>query len=99
MTTPMVFKNILKSKKRDMVFMPNNKELLKKLGFSPKENESEIFYKKFQAFGGYIIEVDFSKNRFDFGSKIKSDSGTTQNFSQEENWVVLECVNRLLEKG
>lgn len=79
--------------------MSNNKELLKKLGFLPKENESEIFYKKFHSFGDYIIEVDFQKNRFDFGSKIKSDSGTTQNFSQEENLVVLECVNRLLEKG
>lgn len=79
--------------------MPNNKELLKKLGFLPKENESEIFYKKFTALGDYIIEADFSKNKFDFGSKIKSESGTTQNFSQEENWVVLECVNRLLEKG
>ena len=79
--------------------MPNNKELLKKLDFFPKENESEIFYKKFPSFGDYIIEADFLKNEFDFGSKIKSDSGTTQNFSQEENWVVLECVNRLLEKG
>src|SRR3989344_688973 len=79
--------------------MPNNKELLKKLGFSAKENESDIFYKKYPSFGGYIIEADFQKNKFDFGSKTKSDSGTTQNFSQEENWVVLECVNRLLEKG
>lgn len=79
--------------------MYNNKELLKKLGFSAKENESDIFTKKYPSFGGYIIEADFQKNKFDFGSKIKSDSGTTQNFSQEENWVVLECVNRLLEKG
>ncbi len=79
--------------------MPNNKELIKQLGFLPKENESEIFYKKFPVFGEYVVEVDFSKNKFNFGSQIKSDSGTTQNFSQEENWVVLECVNRLLEKG
>ena len=76
-----------------------HKKLLEKLGFLPKENESEIFYKKFPNVGGYIIEADFQKNKFDFGSKIKSESGTTQNFSQEENWVVLECVNRLLEKG
>jgi len=79
--------------------MPNNKELLKKLGFLPKENESGIFYKRFPVFQNYIIEVDFQKNKFNFGPKIKFDSGTTQNFSQEENWVVLECVNRLLEKG
>ncbi|PIZ64030.1 restriction endonuclease subunit S [Candidatus Roizmanbacteria bacterium CG_4_9_14_0_2_um_filter_39_13] len=79
--------------------MPNNKELLKKLGFFPKENESEIFYKKFHSLGDYIIEVDYHKTKFDFGTKIKSDSHTAQNFSQEESWVVLECVNRLLEKG
>jgi type I restriction enzyme M protein len=79
--------------------MPNNRELLKKIGFLPKENESGIFYKKFPVFGGYYLEVDFQKNKFDFGDKIKPESGTTQNFSQEENWVVLECVNRLLEKG
>lgn len=76
-----------------------NKELLKELGFLPKENETEIFYKKFLNSDNYIIEVDFLNSKFNFGSKIKSDSGTTQNFSQEENWVVLECVNRLIEKG
>lgn len=79
--------------------MPNHKELLKELDFLPKENTSGIFYKKFRTSGNYVIEVDFQKNKFDFGNKIKSDSGTTQNFSQEENWVVLECINRLLEKG
>ena len=30
---------------------------------------------------------------------IGADCKTTQNFSQAENWVVLECVDRLLEKG
>ncbi|MDO8524442.1 MAG: restriction endonuclease subunit S [bacterium] len=75
------------------------KELLKKLGFFPKENENEVFCKKFFDFDGYTIEVDFQKNKLDFGPKIKSESTITQNFSQEENLVVLECVNRLLEKG
>ncbi len=79
--------------------MLNYRELLKKLGFAPKENENEVFCKKFSDFDGYTIEVDFQKNKVDFGSKIKFESTTTQNFSQEENWVVLECVNRLLEKG
>jgi type I restriction enzyme M protein len=39
------------------------------------------------------------KARITYGNKIKSDNKTTQNFSQPENFVVLECVNRLLEKG
>lgn len=83
--------------KYKMQCMPN-KEFVQKLGFLPKNNASGVFYKKFSAFE-YVIEVDFGVKKFNFGTKIKSESGTTLNFSQEENWVVLECVNRLLEKG
>ncbi|PKL72225.1 restriction endonuclease subunit S [Candidatus Kuenenbacteria bacterium HGW-Kuenenbacteria-1] len=72
------------------------KKLIQKIGFSPKENVENIFAKKYNNF---IIEVDFNKEQINYGNKIKSESGTTQNFSKEENWVVLECVNRLLEKG
>ena len=43
--------------------------------------------------------MDFEKEVFLFGNKIKAERKTTQNFSQAENWVVLECVDRLLEKG
>ena len=75
------------------------KELLQKIGFSPKENSKGVFVKKYPNFDNYIIEVDFEKELIDYGKKIKSESKTTQNFSQKENWVVLECVNRLLEKG
>ena len=72
------------------------KKLIQTLGFLPKENTSGIFQKKY---GKYAIEIDFEKEFFNFGNKIKAESKTTQNFSQAENWVVLECVNRLLEKG
>lgn len=75
------------------------KNLIKKLGFTSKENTSGIFYKKYKSAGGYCVEVEAEKNKFNFGVKIKSENKTTQNFSQEENWVVFECVNRLLEKG
>jgi len=78
--------------------MPN-KIFLQKLGFFPKNNASGIFYKNYKTAESYCIEVDLEKKRFNFGNKIKSESGTTLNFSQEENWVVFECVNRLLEKG
>lgn len=78
--------------------MPN-KIFLQKLGFTPKDNASGIFYKNYQTTGNYCIEIDIEEKRFNFGNKIKSESGTTLNFSQEENWVVFECVNRLLEKG
>ncbi|MGQ0827796.1 MAG: restriction endonuclease subunit S [Bacteroidota bacterium] len=72
------------------------KNLIKKLGFLPKENTSGIFQKKYN---GYVIEIDFEKETINFGNKIKGESKTTQNFSQAENWVILECVDRLLEKG
>ncbi|MDR1452368.1 MAG: restriction endonuclease subunit S [Candidatus Margulisbacteria bacterium] len=71
--------------------------LLKKLGFLPKENTKGIYRKIYTQ--KYAIEVDFNNNTIDYGKKIRSDSKTTQNFSQPENFVILECVNRLLEKG
>jgi type I restriction enzyme M protein len=74
----------------------NDKNFIQILGFTPKENTSGVFHKKYN---GYAIEVDFENSMFNFGSKIKGESKTTQNFSQPENWVVLECVDRLLEKG
>lgn len=72
------------------------KHLISVLGFKPKENTSGVFQKKYV---NYIIEIDFEKRHFNFGEKIQAESKTTQNFSQSENWVVLECVDRLLEKG
>ena len=73
------------------------KGLIVALGFSPKENASDIFIKKYTE--GYSIEFDFEKEQINYGALIKYDSKTTLNFSQPENFVILECVNRLLEKG
>jgi type I restriction enzyme M protein len=74
----------------------NYKNFIQTLGFTPKENTSGIFHKKYNS---CTIEIDFENSFFNFGDKIKGESKTTQNFSQAENWVVLECVDRLLEKG
>ncbi|WP_445715519.1 restriction endonuclease subunit S [Flavobacterium sp.] len=73
------------------------KNLLQVIGFQPKENAKDIFVKKYQ--DGYVIEIDFQKEIINYGDKIICESKTTQNFTQSENFVVLECVNRLLEKG
>src|SRR5215510_2082215 len=75
------------------------KNLLIALGFSPKENAVGVFSKKYPQADGYCLEVDFEKQTIYYGDKIQSGNKTTQNFSQPENFVVLECVNRLLEKG
>ena len=75
------------------------KNLLIALGFSPKENAVGVFSKKYPQADNYCLEVDFENETINYGDKIKAESKTTQNFSQPENFVVLECVNRLLEKG
>jgi type I restriction enzyme M protein len=81
-----------------MVNTDLKKMFVKHLGFLPKNNSKDIYQKKYDP-SNYILEVNFEKKIIDYGNKIKSESKTTQNFSQEENWVVLECVNRLLDKG
>ena len=75
------------------------KKLIQVLGFKPKENTSGIYFKTYSKCDNYEIQIDFENENFNFGDKIKAESKTTQNFSQAENWVVFECVNRLLEKG
>jgi type I restriction enzyme M protein len=75
----------------------HHKTLLKSIGYLPKENSSDIFIKKYA--DNYAIEVDFEKQKFFFGGKIKIGEKETQNITKPEDWVVLECVNRLLEKG
>lgn len=67
------------------------------MGFSPKENTLDIFYKKYA--NKYIIEIDLKKETIYFGGKIKVQSKDSQNISKPEDLVVLECVNRLLEHG
>ncbi len=75
------------------------KGLLEQLGFIPKNGAVGIYHKQYKHLENYCINIDFSKEKIDYGNLIKSDYKTTQNFSQEENWVILECVDRLLEKG
>ncbi len=76
----------------------NYKNFIKKLGFTPKENAVGIFQKKYN---GYAIEIDLENSNFNFGSKIKfgDSNNNSQNIVKPEDWVVLECVDRLLEQG
>jgi hypothetical protein len=39
--------------------------LIEKLGFTPKENASDIFHKKYTE--GYSVEIDFAKERINYG--------------------------------
>lgn len=75
------------------------KELITKLGFKPKNGTVDVYSKIYQQHDGYSIDIDFLNEKICYGDLIGADCKTTQNFSQPENFVVLECVNRLLEKG
>lgn len=78
--------------------MSGKRYFLERLGFKPKNNSVGIYEKKYSQHN-YSIEIDFEKEQICYGKLIGADCKTTQNFSQDENWVVLECVDRLLEKG
>lgn len=73
------------------------KKLAQVIGFQPKENAEDIFIKKYQ--NDYCLEIDFKNLIFNFGGKIKVGGKTIQNITKPEDWVVLECVDRLLTKG
>ena len=66
------------------------------LGFVPKDGTNGIYHK---IYVDYAIEIDFEKQSINYGGGITADSKTTQNFSDAENFVVLECVDRLLTNG
>ncbi len=76
-----------------------SKDFITALGFCPKNGAKNIYQKVYESHDNYVIAVDFDKNHIDYGKKITAESKTTQNFSQSENFVVLECVDRLLQKG
>lgn len=69
--------------------------LIQKLGY--KEKSKDIFEKKYAR--DYVISINAKKGTIDYGSEIKRGDLTTSNFEHDENFVVLECVNRLLTKG
>jgi len=75
----------------------DNKLLIQKLGFSPKENAVDVYSKKYT--DGYFLEINFVKQTFYFGGKIKIQGKDSQNITKPEDWVVLECVDRLLKTG
>lgn len=79
--------------------MTNITNLIRAMSFLPKENASRVYQKRYPIAGGYAIEIDCAKREIHYGDKITIDNKGAQNFLKAENWVVLECVNRLLEKG
>lgn len=75
------------------------KKYITTLGFLPKNGTSGIYHKVYSYHDNYVISINFNTEHIEYGDKIIAESRTTQNFSQPENFVVLECVDRLLTKG
>ena len=82
------------------------KELIFAMGFLPEDGSNDIYYKKYKNHDNYIIRVNFNTEKIEYRSnEVKEEQGikwgdlTTSNFENSENFVVLECINRLLEKG
>lgn len=70
------------------------------LGFTPKEGHIGVFHKVYgDVVSGYSITVDLTHGRICYGDKISCGNGAILNFQHPENFVVLECVDRLLRKG
>ncbi|WP_270976703.1 restriction endonuclease subunit S [Campylobacter upsaliensis] len=90
-----------------MITQQNLKEVLEILGFealSAGGGESKKLNSKHtniytKTINSYIMQVDFAKQKLIYPQGIKIHDATTSNFSHPENFVVFECVHRLLEKG
>jgi type I restriction enzyme M protein len=75
---------------------------LKAIGFKVKngtENTYDKIYKDNYEIKITIDNSNFKNSKIDYGDKITVDRKTIINFSHQENFVVLECVDRLLTKG
>ncbi len=76
-----------------MITKNNFKDLLQTLGFT---EEGNIFQK---SDGQVDLKVDFGKQKLIYPDKLKVHREDICNLSQNENFVVFECVHRLMKKG
>ena len=78
-----------------MIQKSDIKKLLTILGFSQEEN---IYTKQYEV--GVTLKIDVAHEHIFYDeAKITVGRETTSNFAEPENFVVLECVDRLLTKG
>lgn len=80
----------------------NVHEFLNGIGFVLKDGELNTYHKIYTPHKNFEIfikiESNFFSSKINYG-RIKRDRDTTCDFSKQENFVILECINRLLEKG
>lgn len=83
-----------------MIRKENLEDMLKVIGYV-RDAHKKIYEKRYEAFD-CAIEVDFTGSgsiRYPEDKGMKIARKTTCNFSAPENFVVLECITRLMDKG
>lgn len=76
-----------------MITKESFKKVLEELGFKQEKNT----YSK--TINSQTMKVDFEAQKLVYPQGLITESDTTSNFSQNENFVVFECVYRLLQTG
>ena len=80
-----------------MITQDNIKKLLSVLGFSTED--SKIYSKTYEQ-AGITLSVNIPNEHFHYtAAGITVGRETTSNFSEPENFVVFECIDRLLTIG
>lgn len=69
------------------------------MDFVPEDGSVFTWVKTYPDHNNYSLKINFDEQKIDYGNIIGLEDSTTCNFKAQENFVVLECVNRLLEKG
>ena len=84
----------------------NPRDNMLAMGFVPIDGASGVYGKSYPQYGGYTLSVDIGIGRIQYAdaatdeaARIIVGDGATGNFARPENFVVLECVTRLLDKG
>ncbi len=78
-------------------------KLLIAMKFKLQNGPQKIYSKTYKMYNNYVINVDFDNEFIEYETRkddaIIVSNKFSSNFSQSENMVVLECVNRLLSLG
>ena len=83
-----------------MIRKDNLEAMIKAIGYT-QSSRTKVYEKKYAQFD-CVIEVDFNGSgsiNYPEDKGMKITRKTTCNFSQPENFVVLECITRLMDKG
>lgn len=84
--------------KKVMITISDLRDVLHELRFT--ETSSNVYVKSYTEYQLAEIQVDFNKKVISYPDSLKVwDKTSSGNFDHPENYVVLECVTQLMDKG